>query len=316
MMSEIEMFRQLTSPNSGFSNSDLFHLYPNGLQMVGYNAATDMSEAHQAPIESQCGWLRIEQDELFFEWAGEGDPVVFLHGFGLDLRMWNPQFERFQSRFRVVRYDLRGFGRSTLPSVSEYAHEDDLKALLMHLRIRSAHIVGLSMGGRMALRFAAAHPQMVKSLVLADSAVDGHAWSPEWQRRWKAMCDSAKADRIDDAKRQWLQHPLFAPARAIPSCALLLSTMIDDYGGWHWQGRDTARTPSPALAKRLQEIRLPSLVITGSIDIPDFQAIGNLLATGLPRMRREIIEGSGHMVNLEAPESFNKVLSRFWQELS
>lgn len=267
------------------------------------------------PIEVNRGWLQVAQGELLFECAGEGDPVVFLHGFGLDLRMWTLQFEALQSTFRVIRYDLRGFGRSSVPPVSNYAHEDDLQALLLHLGVNSAHVVGLSMGGRMALRFAAAYPAMVQSLVLAASALDGYSWSDEWQRRWKAMGDTAKRDRMAEAKRQWLEHPRFSSACAVPSRALLISTMIDEYSGWHWRGTDMARTPSPALARRLETICPPCLVITGARDIPDFRAIGNLLAGGLPRARREIIASSGHMVNLEAPDIFHTILLGFWRRL-
>src|ERR1035438_5607654 len=122
------------------------------------------------------GRFLVNEGDLFFEWAGSGEAVVFLHGFGMDSRMWAPQFEDLQSTFRVIRYDLRGFGRSSLPPHSGYAHEDDLNALLSSLGAAPAHVVGLSMGGRMTLRFAAAYPQSVRSLVLADSALDGHGW--------------------------------------------------------------------------------------------------------------------------------------------
>lgn len=273
------------------------------------------TNSHKAPVPKR-GWLQVKQGKIFFECVGEGEAIAFLHGFGLDSRMWAPQLEVFQATFRVIRYDLRGFGRSSLPVACDYAHEDDLKTLLLHLGANPAHVVGVSMGGRMALRFAAAYPGMVRSLVLADSALDGYTWSDDWQTRWKAMCESAKAGQIGEAKRQWLEHPIFHSARINPSDALLLSKMIDDYSGWHWQKKDTARTPAPTLAERLHEILSPSLVITGLHDIPDFQAIGELLARRLPAARREIIEGSGHMVNLEAADRFNKMLLGFWRELS
>jgi len=271
---------------------------------------------HQEPISAKRDWFQVKGGELFFEYAGNGDPVVFLHGFGLDSRMWNPQCEGLQSGYRILRYDLRGFGRSSTLPPSEYAHEGDLQALLSHLGVESAHIVGLSMGGRIALRFAAGYPQMVQSLVLADSALDGYSWSNDWQRRWQALCDLAKAEQLSEARRQYFEHPLFASARTNPACAAFLSSMIDDYSGSHWQGQDRPRMPSPPLAGRLMEIRIPSLVITGSRDLPDFLEIADVLFAGLPRARREVIEGSGHMVNLEAPAIFNEMLRGFWQSLS
>jgi 3-oxoadipate enol-lactonase len=262
----------------------------------------------------KSGRFLVNGGDLFFESAGEGEAVVFLHGFGLDSRMWGPQFEVLQSTFRLFRYDLRGFGRSSQPPLAGYAHEDDLKALLSDLGAAPAHVVGLSMGGMMALRFAATYPQSVRSLVLADSALDGQAWSADWQTRWNGMREAARVGRLADAKRQWLEHPLFDSARADPFSASLLARMVEDYSGWHWYNRDTARVPSPPMAERLGEIRVPSLVVTGGHDISDFQSVGKALAAGLPAVRRSIIQNSGHMVNLEAPREFNAALLAFWQD--
>ena len=259
--------------------------------------------------------LSVNGGDLFFESFGKGESVVFLHGFGLDCRMWDAQFKAFQSAFRVIRYDLRGFGRSSLPTQTRYAHEDDLNALLSRLDAIPAHVVGLSMGGRMSLRFAAAYPQSVRSLVLADSALDGQTWSADWQTRWNGMCQAAKGGRLSDAKRQWLEHPIFDSARRNPSCASLLARLIEDYSGWHWCNSDTAQVPSPALAERLTDIRLPTLVITGEHDIADFQSVASTLAQKLPRARRSTIKGSGHMVNIEAPGEFNATLLSFWHGL-
>jgi len=259
--------------------------------------------------------LRVDHGELFFECSGKGHPVVLLHGFGLDSRMWEPQWETFSSAFRVIRYDLRGFGRSSPVPAERYSHEDDLKALLLSVDAPIAHVVGLSMGGRMALRFAAAYPAMVRSLVLADSALDGYAWSDDWQRRWKEMCECAKEGRIAEAKRKWFEHPLFASARSTSSLASHLSEMIGDYSGWHWRNSDTAPAPSPPLAERLGEIRTPTLAITGSRDLPDFLAIAEKLTAEMPMARRKIIPGAGHMVNLEAPQLFHEVMQEFWAGL-
>lgn len=275
-----------------------------------------MSATSQEVDGPKRGWFKVKKGELFFERVGRGAPICFLHGFGLDSRMWTPQLEAFQAEFNVIRYDLRGFGRSSQPPMDEYTHEDDLKSLLLHLGVKAADIIGLSMGGRMALRFAAVYPEMVRSLTLAATALDGYAWSSEWKNRWSAMCESAKAGHLADARRLWLEHPLFASARAIPSCGLLLSTMVNEYSGWHWRERDTAKAPAPPLADELQKITAPSLVITGSQDLPDFQAMGKLVAARIPSARSKRIEGSGHMLNLEAPDRFNNTLLEFWRELS
>lgn len=265
----------------------------------------------------KSGRLAVAGGELQFASAGQGEPVVFLHGFSLDSRSWAPQLEALASSFRVIQYDLRGFGRSSLPPSEPYSHEDDLNALLSHLGASPAHVVGLSMGGRMALRFASAYPPSVRSLVLADSALDGQSWTADWQTRWGGMCSAAKSGDLAEARRQWSDHPLFDSARAhlSPTSSALLVNMIHDYSGWHWHHKDLAQVPSPPLAQRLGEISVPSLVITGADDIEDFQAAANLLAAGLSNVRRVVLANAGHMSNLEAPGDFNSALLTFWRDV-
>ena len=104
--------------------------------------------------------LRLKRADggwLHYTCAGEGDPVVFIHGFGLDSSMWDPQWRVLAQRYRVIRYDLRGYGESSLPA-APYSHVDDLLALIDFLGAAPAHLVGLSLGGRVALRVAAQAP--------------------------------------------------------------------------------------------------------------------------------------------------------------
>ena len=111
----------------------------------------------------------INGTRLYFEIAGSGQPLVLIHGFTLDLRMWDDQFERLTREFQVIRYDMRGFGQSAPPTGERYAHADDLRDLLDHLRVDKAHLVGLSKGGAIALDFTLAYPRRVNKLVLIDT---------------------------------------------------------------------------------------------------------------------------------------------------
>jgi 3-oxoadipate enol-lactonase len=115
---------------------------------------------------------------LQYATAGDGAPVVFVHGFGLDSSMWDPQWAAFAKRHRVIRYDMRGYGGSSVPE-GAYSHTEDLLALIDFLGAHPAHLVGLSLGGRVALRVAAQHPEVVRSLTLADPALDGHIWTED-----------------------------------------------------------------------------------------------------------------------------------------
>src|SRR6202451_1543821 len=171
------------------------------------------------------GWLQ-------YTIAGEGEPVVFIHGFGLDLHMWDPQWRAFAQRHRVIRYDLRGYGGSSLPE-GPYSHVDDLLALIDFLGARPVHLVGLSLGGRVALRVAAQEPKALRSLTLADPALDGHAWSADWLQRWRKMSDAAKRGDLGSAKKLWREHILFAPANTQPAGAQARRGMSDVHSGLH-----------------------------------------------------------------------------------
>jgi pimeloyl-ACP methyl ester carboxylesterase len=251
-------------------------------------------------FERPSGWLQ-------YEVAGEGDPVVFLHGFGLDAAMWDPQWSTFSSGYRAIRYDLRGYGASSAPA-GPYSHVDDFLALTEFLGARPAHLVGLSMGGRYALRVAVQNPEAVRSLTLVDTALDGHAWSPEWLQRWQAISQAAQRGDIFGARRLWLLHPLFEPACRQPAVAAALETMIARYSGWHWREKDPDVTPAPPTAEVLTTISAPTLMMVGELDLPDFRNIAQRIAADMPNVTLRTLPAAGHMANLEAPREFNDLV--------
>jgi pimeloyl-ACP methyl ester carboxylesterase len=253
----------------------------------------------------------VKEGRLYCTADGTGTPVVLLHGFGLDQRMWEDQVEALAGRFRVIRYDMRGYGRSSLPTSQPYAHADDLFLLLSQLNARPAHLVGLSAGGRMAIRFALAYPQAVRSLALVDSALDGYVWSADWQARWNTIDARAKAGDLAEARRLWLEHPLFAPARAQSNVAIRLTEMVQDYSCWHWIHADPGLAAGAPAINRLGEIQARTTVMVGERDLPDFQKIAETLACGIKGAVRLTVPGVGHMVNMEAPQKFNSQLTSF-----
>jgi 3-oxoadipate enol-lactonase len=249
------------------------------------------------------GWLR-------YATAGHGAPVVFIHGFGLDLSMWDPQWQAFAQRHRAIRYDLRGYGSSSLPD-GPYSHVDDLLALIDSLGAQPAHLVGLSLGGRVALRVAATHPKAVRSLILADPAMDGHAWSGDWLRRWRKMTGAAQGGDFATAKKLWREHILFEPANKDPQVAAALQMMIDRYSGWHFGHADPGTAPAQQVGLILPSISIPTLVLVGELDLPDFQSIARRLRQELPAAELRTLAGTGHMSNMEAPRVFNELVLQY-----
>lgn len=247
--------------------------------------------------------------ELSYSVTGAGEPLLLVHGFGLDSAMWDGQYEVFAARHRVIRCDLRGYGRSTLPT-GPYSHVDDLLALLESLDALPAHLVGLSMGGRIAARAAVKEPAAWRSLTLVDPALDGHVWSDDWLRRWKEVTKMAATGDAVGALRLWLAHPLFAPALRQPAAAQALAAMMARYTGWHLSNRDPDTGPfTQPVEDTLSTVSARTLVIVGEHDLPDFHAIAQRVSRAIAGAELSVIAGAGHMTNLEAPDEFNGLLS-------
>ncbi len=246
----------------------------------------------------------VNRAKLAYEMLGDGEPLVMLHGFTLDMRMWEDQFKPFAERFRVIRYDLRGFGKSSTPDGMPYVHAGDLAALLDHLGFERAHVMGLSMGGAIALDFACLYPSRLIDLILVDPAMGGYPWTTSLDYKKGAAT-------VDDIRQNWLSHPLFAPALQQPGVAARLTQIVNDYSGWHWQNSDTDQFPPPTVFERLETIHARTLAVVGEWDLLDFQGIAEVIAERIPGAQKVVIAGAGHMANMEQPDAVNRVMMDF-----
>lgn len=234
---------------------------------------------------------------------------MLIHGNTLDLRMWEPQVEAFAERFKVLRYDLRGFGKSSLPT-APYAHADDLMALLEHCGLSRAHVLGLSRGGLVAAEFALRYPKAVQRLILADAGINGYPWQAfaDFNRE---VVQLALTAGIDAARERWLSTGLFDPAMADAQLTRTIRTMVDNYSGWHWRNTDPQQLLTPSALEQLPAIQAESLVIIGEHDIPEFQDVANITHQRIPNAQMLRLPGVGHLTNLEAPEAFNAAVLNF-----
>jgi 3-oxoadipate enol-lactonase len=249
---------------------------------------------------------------LAYQVAGEGPAVVLIHGFSLDMRMWDPQAGPLAARFRVVRYDCRGFGASgPLDPAVAYAHVDDLVALLDHLGIEAAALVGLSFGGQLAVEAALAVPARVRRLAVLSPVLDGVPWDPESWAALKAVAGQVDAHGVLAGREAWLGHPLFATARERPATAGPLAAMVASYPGQHWLGQDPHRRPGPQAFDALEDVTVPTLVLSGQRDVPGFREMSAVLAARIPAAEQQVVPGAGHMINMEQPEIVNDLLTRF-----
>ena len=262
-------------------------------------------------MQPKRGFANVNGTRLHYEVAGSGPTLVLVHGGAMDMRMWDDQMGPFTQRYRVVRYDVRGHGRSALPSGENYSRPDELKALLDYLGIRRASIVGLSMGGGIAIEFALSYPDATDALVPIGSGLGGYSRSDEWLALLETRKSIARNSGAQAAREFWLSTYVFGSALETPNVGPRVIEMVSDYSGWAWANDDPFQALDPPPIERLGEITAPTLVMAGERDIPDCLRIADLLERRIPGAKMAIMPGVGHACNMEDPGSFNRTVLRF-----
>ena len=263
-------------------------------------------------MAATTGTLALPGARIAYEVSGDGPVIVLVHGFGLDMRMWDRQVAQLAARFQVVRYDCRGFGSSgPMDYPVPYTHAGDLLAVLDHLSIADAVVAGLSFGGRVALQCALAAPARIRGLMLLDAVLDGVAWDENSAAALDEVARQVEAGGVAAGRAAWLAHPLFDAARKRPELAAELTDMVADYPGQHWLGLDSHEPVQPPAIDVLEEVAMPALVLVGELDVPCFGAMSAVLARRIPLAQYTVVAGAGHMINMEAPAVVNDLMIQF-----
>ena len=250
---------------------------------------------------------------LYVESKGGGRPVVLIHGGQLDRRMWDREFDALADQYRVVRYDVRGFGMSPAGADTSFRSYEDLRALLDSLGIARTSIVGLSLGGRIAVDFAIAHAERVDRLVLLAPGVSGYPWSAG-DTTWTHAMEQALAARDTVAITDlWLRTTFMSPAMANPAIAPRVRELSLANSGAFLRTRMGHELEPPAW-RRLRELHAPTLVVVGTSDDPDIRTIVDSIARQAPHAREIVVPGAGHMLNMERPAEILKAIKEFLRE--
>jgi pimeloyl-ACP methyl ester carboxylesterase len=234
---------------------------------------------------------------LHYAMDGEGAAIVLIHAFHMDLREWDEVAPELSASRRVLRYDVRGHGRSSVagPLPSPVA---DLSGLLDELRIARATLTGSSMGATIALELALMAPSRVERLIMVAPGVPGVAQTatPEWLSPVFAAARRGAAARAADL---WWSSPLFDAVRSRGQAAAKYRQIVAD-NARIWT---VARAPglNPPAATRLEEIALPVTVIAGDLDQLGSLEIARAVAGRVRNGQLEVVEGAGHMITLERP---------------
>lgn len=223
--------------------------------------------------------------------------------------MWDGQVPALRDIATVIRYDARGFGRSSTPELDvEYSPSADLVAVLDHLAIENAVLVGLSMGGFVVLHTALVAPGRVRALVLLDALLDGIEWDVEADAAMENAGAVMRTDGVAAGKAAWLQHPLFAPASRDAALAARLVVETEPWTGFQWTHADPRAPVRPSPYANLEQIAAPTTVVVGELDVPCFRVMAEEMARRIPGARLVTVPDAGHMVNLEAPAVVNALL--------
>lgn len=267
----------------------------------------------ESPMPTSSGFAEVNGTRLYYETAGSGFPLVLIHGGLMDRRMWDGQIEPFGRDYRVIRYDVRGYDRSDKPR-GRFSHIEDLYQLLKFLKVDKAHILGLSMGGQIAIDFALDHPGMTASLIPVASAMSGFPYrnAEKMESKYEAIFAAAREGQMDLAVERTLQLPFFVPVKSDPSIREKMKIMIKaNFMSWASSQAQYADWPEPSAYERIGRLRAPTLILVGDHDVSDIQAVADRLAAAVPGAKKVVIRDAGHHLNMENPEAFNRAVLEF-----
>ena len=258
------------------------------------------------------GFAEVNRTRLYYEIAGKGEPLVLIHGLFLNNEMWDDQLQEFSKQYKVIRYDMRGYGKSNNPKEDEpYSNHEDLKALLDYLKIPNANILGLSLGGSNAINFTLEYPEYVKSLILADPHINGYNYSKDFLVWITSLFKIAREKSLEASLDAFLDGALFKSAMEKSSVADKMRDLVSTYSGWKLLHNDPVSETDPPAYDRLSEITCPVLVLVGGLDIVDYRSIADKISSIVPNARKSVIKDVGHMSNIEDSETFNKHVFEF-----
>ena len=267
------------------------------------------STGQEVEIKVDSGFIEVDGGKLYYEMAGIGENVVLLHDGMVSNEIWDYQFPLLAKYYRVVRYDRRGYGKSSDPG-APYSDIEDLNEVFIKLGIERTILFGMSSGGGCVIDFTLKYPDKVNSIILVGAVVGGYGYTSHMTYRGghlkspEAMADPEKAADYyvwEDPYEIYSENQSAKQKIA----EILKRNMHRPFN------RQYYKPPERIAARFLSEIKIPALVLVGEYDIPDVHAHAGVIHFGIPGARREVIMKSGHLIPFEQPGEFNSAALRF-----
>jgi len=273
------------------------------------------------PTKTKSGFVNIGEARVYYETAGQGTPFIMIHAGVADRRQWNNEFENFAQQYQVVRYDMRGYGKSE-PVEGEFSHMSDLVSLLDALEIQTPIILmGCSMGGGLAMDFALTHPSKVKVLIMVGSGPSGlklDVPTPAKFAEVEKAYDAGDLDLTAELETQiWFDGTDRMRGQVnqeMRELAYQMNRKALDYES-RQLGKRLPNTETPAF-DRLADLTVPVLVIVGTHDTPYILAASDFMIERIPSAQKVVIEDAAHLPNMDHPDEFQADVSTFLERLS
>lgn len=262
----------------------------------------------------ESGFVGFPGTRIYYEVEGEGPFLTLVHAGVAHLRMWDDQVAAWRDRFRIVRYDERGFGRTITEDVP-YSNADDLRRALDHVGVDRTHLLGASRGGMISVDFTLTHPDRVRSLVLVGGGLGGHnvddpLLEPVWAEMEKLEQAHDWEALVDLETKLWTDGPGQPEDRVDPAVRQkMIDWNLENYRAE--QVANKVQRMDPPAAMRLAEIRVPVLVIWGTVDELGVRSAGEKMAAEIDGAKSHVFDDVAHMVNLERPAEFNRLVREF-----
>ncbi len=270
---------------------------------------SNVSVSQQNSIVS--GYINVDNGKLYYETYGEGEEtIVFIHDGLVHAEVWDSQFSNFAEKYRVVRYDRRGYGRSPNPEKA-FSNIEDLYEVYKFLKIDKAILVGMSAGGRLAIDFTLEHPEKVSSLIVVGAVVSGFGYSDHFYTRGGRLT-AADYGNPDKLLEYFVKEDPYEIAPQHTQVKENLWKLMQQFPqNIDFSKNRLAEPPKRPAIGILNEIQIPTLIVVGEYDIPDVFVHAGAIESGIPYAQKIIIREAGHLVPLDQPEFFNEQVLNF-----
>ena len=260
--------------------------------------------------EVKTGFMEVEGGKIYYEMAGKGEVIVLVHDGSLHNVTWDEQFFTFAENYKVIRYDRRGYGKSSFPK-KPYSNIEDLNAVFNFLNIKKASVFGMSAGGGLSIDFTLEYPDKVTSLVLVGAVVSGYGYTDHFLSRGGRLNAAlfSMPEKLIDYMFKKDPYTIYSENREARQKAL--QWMLANPHNYDFTKNRLITGPKRPALGVLGEISVPVLIVVGEYDIPDVHSHAGAIEAGIKNSQRVVIKNAAHLVPLEKPQEFNTLVLEF-----